>query len=289
MKQQTHQLFAQLCENVLAEASTTMDLIQGQPGGQQIVKFLHSQQGLSHDQNYVKAPKISWSELKDSYRGAWVILKYPKGVGAIKQSGGSYEAAASTGQEPETFRDSRGGNILDFLKSRLGGNPTAMYVGKEAGKTKELKQKRASLQAPSKNSITNPEGLVEKFRPLWVKAATAAIADVKGIVSTMVKNDAFDKASHKISLLQHLTRALDDLETGETKTPDAFKEAVNQAILLAASHYYPEQTGNITRSYRGFNAERSEGQELLLKDIANGDTSKIGTILAFFKRSLISR
>jgi hypothetical protein len=105
----------------------------------------------------------------------------------------------------------------------------------------------------------------------------------------MIKNDSFDKASHKLNLLQHLTKALDDLETGETKTPDAFREAVNQAILLAASHYYPEQTGNITKSYRGFSAERSEGQYLLLKDIASGDTSKIGTILAFFKRSLISK
>jgi hypothetical protein len=289
MKQQTHQLFAQLCESVLAEASTTMDLIQGAAGGQQIVKFLHSKQGLAHDQNYVKAPKISWSELKDSYKGAWVILKYPKGTGAIKQRNGSYEAAASTGQEPETFQDSRGGNILDFLKQRLGGNPTAMYVGKEQGKVKDLKQKRKDLQTPSKASVVSPEGLVEKFRPLWVKAATAAIADIKGVVGTMIKNDSFDKASHKLNLLQHLTKALDDLETGEEKTPEAFREAVNQAILLAASHYYPEQTGNITKSYRGYNAERSEGQELLLKDIASGDTSKIGTILAFFKRSLISK
>lgn len=289
MKLQTHQLFAQLCESIVFEDSSTMNLIQGLPGGQQVVQFLHRKHQLSHDQNYVKTAKISWSELKDAYRGSWVIMKYPKGTGAIKQSGGNYEAIASTGDEPETFRDSRGGNILDFLKSRLGGNPTAMFVGKDNQSVKQKQQKRAAAQAPAKGTAATPEGLVEKFRPLWVRAATAAIADIKGMVGIMLKNDAFEKASNKLNHLQSLTKSIDDLESGDSKTPEVFRSAIQQAILLAASHYYPEQTGNITKNYSGFSSASSEGTQLLLKDISEGDTSKIGTILSFFKRSLISR
>jgi hypothetical protein len=59
---------------------------------------------------------------------------------------------------------------------------------------------------------------------------------------------------------------------------------------MAASHHYPEQTGAISRSgYRdGYNAQRSEGGSQLMKDIAGGDQKKLGTVLTFFKRSLIS-
>jgi hypothetical protein len=59
---------------------------------------------------------------------------------------------------------------------------------------------------------------------------------------------------------------------------------------MAASHHYPDKTGEITRGYRGgnYNAEYSEGPATLLKDISQGDTAKLGTVLAFFKRALIS-
>ena len=129
MKPQSYQLFSQMCESVVFEASTSMDIIRGLPGGAQVIQQLHREGNLGHEQAYKPIAKIAWSELKDSYRGAWVIMKYPNGVGAIKASGGStgsYTAAASTGGEVQTFSDSRGGNVLDFLKRTLGGNPQKM-------------------------------------------------------------------------------------------------------------------------------------------------------------------
>ena len=59
---------------------------------------------------------------------------------------------------------------------------------------------------------------------------------------------------------------------------------------MAASNYYPETTGNIERSRYGggLSAQFPEGPKQLLQDIANGDTAKLGTVLGFFKRSLIS-
>ena len=162
-----YKLFAQLCENIMFEDSSTMNLINGLPGGQQVVKYLHSQQGLGHAQDYKQIAKIAWSELKDAYRGAWVIMQYKNGVGAIKQLNGTYYAVASSGEAPVAFQDGRGGNVMDFLKGKLGGNPIKLWVGRETGTTKDLKQKRLkSKQELEKTTTISPEALATKFKPL---------------------------------------------------------------------------------------------------------------------------
>lgn len=289
MNLQTHQLFAQLCESVMFEASTTMDLIKGLPGGQEVVKYLHSNEKLSHAQSYRQIDKISWNDLKDSYRGSWVIMKYPRGVGAIKQTQGSYKALASNGGEVETFNDSRGGNIMDFLKEKLGGKPMAFYSGIDKGVVKDIQTKRAGQKKGAGGSATSIESLVIKFKPLWVRAATAAIADIKGMVGIMVKNDSFDKASTKLSQLRDLNNALTSLENEDGSVPNIFNKAVQTAVILTASHYYPDDTRDITRAYGGeYRAGSDVGVNKLLSDISGGDTKKLGTILSFFKRSLIS-
>ena len=202
MKLETYQIFAQLCESVVLEVSSSMDVLKSLPGGPQVVKFLHGERGLGHEQTYVPAGKISWSELKNNYKGTWVLMKYPKGTGAIKQTNNSYEAIASTGGDPVTFQNDRGGNILDFLKGQLGGNPKAIYVGKDTGATKDVKKQRQSRDAELKKvNQLSPDAIMTKFRPLWVKAITQAIADVKGMVATQIKNDAFEKAKKKLDFI----------------------------------------------------------------------------------------
>jgi hypothetical protein len=289
MNLQTHQLFAQLCESIVFEASTTMDLIKGLPGGQEVVKYLHQNEKLSHTQSYRQIDKISWNDLKDSYRGSWVIMKYPRGVGAIKQTQGSYKALASNGGEVETFNDSRGGNIMDFLKEKLGGKPMAFYSGIDKGVVKDIQTKRAGQKKGAGGSATSTSSLVIKFKPLWVRAATSAIADIKGMVIIMVKNDSFDKASTKLGQLRDLSNALTSLENEDGSVPNIFNKAVKTAVVLGASHYYPDETRDITRAYGGEYRPGSEaGVDKLLADISSGDTKKLGTILSFFKRSLIS-
>ena len=132
--------------------------------------------------------------------------------------------------------------------------------------------------------------MVQKFKPLWGKAINAAIADIKGHVANQIKNDAFEKARRKLDHIERLQNGAEQLEAGELNdTPDFIKHAVNTAVLMAAAHHYPEETGDITRSYsRNYSATNSEGPQKLLQDITNGDTAKLGTILSFFKRALIS-
>lgn len=290
MRLETHQLFAQLCEGILNEASTAMDLIKNTTGGKEVVQKLHRDLGLKHDFTFKEIPKILWSDLKDSYRGAWVIMAGQKGTAAIKAEGGntgSYIAVANGGGETRVVKDSRGGNVLDFIKGEIG-KPVKFYTAQNTRDVADIRDTRASRRQ-GKDTTINQETLVAKFKPLWIKAMTASIADIKGHVANMIKNDAFEKAKRKLEYIESLQNGLEALEAGESDAPHYIKAAVNTAVLMAASHYYPEQTGEITRGYsRGYTSANSEGPRQLLQDISEGDTSKLGTILAFFKKALIS-
>ena len=287
MRLESYKIFAQLLEGYVDEASTSLDLISGNPGGKEVIIKLHKDMQLAHNQDYRQVDKISWSDLKGSYSGAWVIIKGAKGTGAIKASGDSYEAVASSGGETRSVRDSRGGNILDFLKGEIG-KLQKFYVGKGSRAVSDKKKKRADAQAGTSGEVT-VDTLTKKFKPLWVRAITAAIADIKGHIANQIKNDAFEKAEKKLSQVRNLQNAIDMLEAGDTDVPGSVSQAINTAVLMAASHHYPEQTGSISRGYsRGFSAQFSEGPQQLLKDISAGDQKKLGTVLGFFKRTLIS-
>jgi hypothetical protein len=288
MQAKSYQIFAQLLESYVDEASTSLSLISGNPGGNEVITKLHKEMKLAHDQDYRQVDKISWSELKDSYRGAWVIIQGAKGTGAIRARSGNYEAVASTGGEVRVIKDGRGGNVLDFLKGEIG-KLQKFYVGKNTSAVDDKQKKRADAQSGTSQEVTQ-DTLMRKFKPLWVRAVTAAIADIKGHIANQIKNDAFNKAEKKLSQVKNLQNALEALEAGNTTdVPGSIKSAINIAVLMAASHHYPEQTGSISRGYgSGYNAQRSEGAQQLLKDIANGDQKKLGTVLGFFKRALIT-
>lgn len=290
MRIETCQLFAQLLEGHINEVSTAMTLIANNPGGKEVVQKLHKDMQLAHNLGYSQIAKIAWSDLKGSYRGAWVIIQGTKGTGAIKAtSNGTYEAVASTGGETRSIKDGRGGNIIDFLKGEIG-KLQKFYVASNTTAVRDKQSKRADAKKGTDTTVTK-DTLIKKFKPLWVRAITAAIADIKGHVANQIKNDAFDKAKRKLEHISRLQNGLESLESATSDTPDFISSAVNSAVLMTASHYYPETTGNITRGRWGsgnLEAQFSEGPQQLLKDISSGDTKKLGTVLSFFKRSLIT-
>jgi len=291
MRKESLQEFAQLCETFIAEASTSMDLVRSKNGGPQVIKKLHSQ-GLSHEQSYQPIEKISWSELKGNYNNNWVIIVGDRGVGAIKASERDYEALASSGGDVLSKRDDRGGNILDFLKGNIGGL-RKFYVGRGSSDVKDKKKQRADLKKQADATTVTRKDIVKKFKPLWDKALEQAYADVKGMAVTMIKNDAFEKAKKKLSQLDYITNAREHIESGNTDFPEYVESAVQTAISMAAVYHYPELSGEIQTSrygYRssGYTTTNDEGPRKLLQDIANGDTAKLGSILAYFKRSLVS-
>jgi hypothetical protein len=290
MRPESMKLFAQLLETYIPEDSSASGVIGSITGGSEVVRKLHKEMGLAHDQQYQEIEKISWSVLKDSRNGAWVLIKGDKAAGAIKAKGGGYQSVAfdpATGQI-ETFENDRGGNNIDFLKSKIG-KLRAFYVGMDRGELSKKKKERAGRSAKPASGIVDKEVLVKRFRPLWLRSMTAAEADVKGMIATMIKNSAYNKAKRKMEQAEQLLSAIEKLETGSLEdTPEFVNSAVNVAIMMAAAHHYPEKTGEIRKDYRSYNAQFSEGPQQLLKDIAEGDTAKLGTILTFFKRSLVS-
>ncbi len=289
MKQKTYKDFALMCEGIVNEVSSTMDMVSTKIGGREVVKHLHSQMALSHEQKYSPVDKISWSQLKDNYRGSWVVIHGDKGTGAIKYEN-SYKAVASDGGEVKTFQSDRGGNIIDFLKGQIG-QLRKFYVGKELGSVSDIKRKRAAQQAEPDVKKVSTETLVKKFRPLWAKAIQAAVADIKGHVTNMIKNDAYEKAKKKLNQIEVLQNALESIEMGTlSDTPGFIKKSVNNAVIMAASFHYPEETGAVQRGRYGDAGLQAagDGVKKLLSDIEQGDTAKVGTILSFFKRTLIS-
>jgi hypothetical protein len=292
MKLKSCQIFAILCEGAILEVSSSMDLVKRFRGGPQIVSYLHKKAGLGHNQEYKQIDKISWNVLKDASKGAWVLMRYPRGIGAIRQTDGNYEALASQGQEPTTFKSGRGGNILDFLKGELGGNPISLYVGIDTGEVINKRTKRKSYTSKSKSSTFDYATLMVKFKPLWVKAIFAAKEDVRGMIGTMIKNGAHWKLDEKIKRWQSLENALDNLEGSNPsfETAGLIKRAVVDAVIFAAGYFYPNETGNISKPYRSssVNSEKSTGPQHILDDISKGDTKKLGAVLSFFKKRLIT-
>jgi hypothetical protein len=280
------QLFAKLCEGLVFEVSSTLNMVKGRPGGNEVIQKLHREYGLSHEQDYAPITKISWSELKDMSRGAWVIIDGANGVGAIKQQSGSYIALASKGGEVDVFNNDRGGNIIDFLKGKIGKLNT-YYQGRNTTAVKDKQKSRADAKAGATPGQVTTSVLMTKFKPMWEKAMVAAMADVKGMIGIMIQNDSFEKAERKLKIVQQLDSGLDKIRYGDI--PDIIEPAVKQAVALAASHYYPDETGEITKSYgSSWSSASQDGPRKLLADISNGDMKKMGTVLGFFKRALVT-
>jgi hypothetical protein len=170
MKLSTHRLFAQLCESVIAEASSSMPLVQQNPGGKEVIQTLHTGHHLAHDQKYNSVPQLSWSEIKGHYNGAWVIIIGTKGTAAIRSTGGTtgnYNIFASDGGEVQSTTKSNATETMAFLKNIIG-KPTQFYVGEKNDNIPHLKNVRKQRTASVATKIT-PEKLIEKFRQKLIK------------------------------------------------------------------------------------------------------------------------
>lgn len=309
MKPETCKLFATFCESILTESSATLDTLRGAPGAEDLIRHLHQNWDLAHDQGYREIPKIQWGQLKDwGNRTRWVVIHGSNGAAAIqivpRGAGSTYEVIVTdVDAEPSDDEDadysnkikqqrfSRGNETMAFIKQHIG-RPTKFFVGTEPSDLASKKSERRARNRVERNYV-DPDTLALRFKPLWNRALQAAIADMKGMVSTIIKNDGFSKAKKKLERLEYLhavaTRIAQNPPDG---IHDHILTAVRSAVAYAAMYHYPEETGGIEQAYgyqRGaYRASNREGVDLLLRDIADGDSKKLGTVLAFFKRSLIA-
>ena len=295
-----YERFSQLCEGIVTEASTAMAEFSG-PGAQEILKYLHTDQALGHDVNIKPVVRPKWADLGNN-KGSWFLISGNKGFAAAKYDAGSYRNSgtyqlfASTGvpdpEEGNMIYSNHAYNATDankFVKDHVGDTKKFYMVGSLY--SSELRSKRASNQPnDAKQRLIDKEILIKRFKPLFKKILIAARADVSGVVNSMIKNDAYDRAEKKIEHLKLLDRTLQNLEN-EENIPELLRDAVGNSLIMTARYYYPKQTGKINTVY-GYRSnalapESSDGVKQVLIDIQSGDRQKLSAVLAYLKRSLI--
>ena len=295
-----YERFSQLCEGIVTEASTAMAEFSG-PGAQEILKYLHTDQALGHDVNIKPVVRPKWADLGNN-KGSWFLISGNKGFAAAKYDAGSYRNSgtyqlfASTGvpdpEEGNMIYSNHAYNATDankFVKDHVGDTKKFYIVGSLY--SSELRSKRASNQPnDAKQRLIDKEILIKRFKPLFKKILIAARADVSGVVNSMIKNDAYDRAEKKIEHLKLLDRTLQNLEN-EEDIPELLRDAVGNSLIMTARYYYPKQTGKISTVY-GYRSnalapESSDGVKQVLIDIQSGDRQKLSAVLAYLKRSLI--
>jgi len=294
-----YKYFSQLCESIVTETSTAMAQFTG-PGAQEILKRLHSKEAFGHDVQPEPVVRPKWTDLKDK-PGTWLLITGNKGFGAVKflpssfrRGSGSYQIFVSNGKpDPDegnmvysTFAD----NVTDANSSLKGivGDAKKFYFV-DSAYSKQLNTKRVANK-PESYGKTTLNNLVNRFKPLFKKILVASKADINGVISSMVKNDAHHKVDKKIEQVKLLDQSIQKLDNGEIS--DLLLSAVNNSLILASRYYYPDMTGNIQSSYRyrsnnNLSAENSNGVSRILIDIGNGDREKLSAVLAYLKRSLI--
>ena len=126
----------------------------------------------------------------------------------------------------------------------------------------------------SPNTVTKDD-IVRKLKPLWLKGLIAAERDIQGIVNHLINNRAYERAKQKISLLNRLEIEQYELENDPNAVPSLVSKAVNEALTLAAHHFYPNG------DFEGLPSET------IVQDIGRGDTKKLVAVIGYFKLALL--
>lgn len=293
--------FSKLCESIVTEVSTAMAEFKG-PGAQEVLKYLHQSQAFGHDVDIRPLARPKWADLRSpDYADSWFLISGTKGFVAAKFAKGSYRNTgtfmifASNGTpDPEE------GNMVysttidsaveanNYVKSFIG-DAKKYYIAQSEYSTTLRSTRKANKPTEINDMHIVSNKLVQRFKPLFNKILVASRADVNGVISSMVKNDAHHRAEKKIEHLNLIDRSIDELQDGQIS--DFLKDAVGNSLMMTARYYYPDKTGNISSSYGyrnyAYSSESSEGVKQVLKDIQSGDRQKLSAVLAYLKRSLI--
>lgn len=311
MKQKSINIFVNLLESIVAESSTALDLTRRLPGANVLIPYMHQHLGLPHDQWYDEFKKLSWSEIKSKNRWGpkslnWVIVKGDNGVGAISATEHYNAIAVDSDGDVVNKMSDRGGDVLDWLKQYIG-RIQIFYVGQDRGEVKKKKAERKAQKPVPAEQYTDIHNfmylLMRKFKPLWIRALEQAQADIKGFMGSQLKSNAYEKANKKLARLQLLDASLRAIDDGQDPSEqkdryndpfEIMRTALHNAILMTAHHYYPDKTGGFRDRARSYGRSsihmltNPDAIKHIFDDIRDGDTKKLGTLLAFFKKGLIS-
>lgn len=254
-----------------------------------LIRYLHKNTRLPHDlgrymelkQNF-KFGDIKKEADYNSRKNFWLIIVGQAGSACvIPTKNGNWKMIVSTLDEgilENTY--TRISTAIEWATNNFIGNILFRFQGEGPfAKTRLL---------PKKQDEPTIQDIYNRLQPLIDKIIDQAIADVRGMVITQLKNDAFEKAGAKIEKLNKLSSMKDQM------TPMRVKQTfldyyLKGAIMMTASHFYPEQTGTITtnRNYT-YQSTKITGVDKIYSDIGKGDMKKIAAILYYLKRELVA-
>jgi hypothetical protein len=290
----TYKLFEKLCRQALTEWSTVNHLIKQYPSGKQLMRELHKKYNLPHNLEFREVEKILWRDLSSEIGLAICIGKNRDAAAIYSGSRDSYRAIAVVNGEIKHFDDERGGNVKDWVESHIG-KVKRIFVAKETAEHRSKKYNRQKLANIVKHSETiSTDKLLKKFSPILRTSIEQVKADVKGMLSSAIKSDAYSKVEKKIEKLKKLEHALAHIENNnfeDRNLKHMLEKAINYAITMSAKHFYPDDT-EIEKSYGGQIAairyyDRPNGVDKLLNDISLGESKKVSSVLGFFKKGLL--
>lgn len=305
--------YPQSASQLLLEDSTLLQSpVAKNVGGELLIKYLHRRGSLAHDQSYkaIRPRDITWSTIREHIVNSWVFFTGDQGTAAVRTGGPQkndrldYQVVIFTGDEdPENpvnhpnmgkkFTSSN--EMLSFVKTHIG-KVTGMYYGTDPASRREKKSKRSEYWKQETTPTVDRHILLMQFKPLIQKSVTAALANVKGHLVDNIKNDSFNNATALLLNAKNLKELLDHLDyfqhEYDISQSNLLSRSMDAALVFAASHYYPEQTGRIERRGYGYNKtynpQNVAGIQKILQDISQGNKEKVGTILYYFKRALVT-
>jgi len=292
---QSYKYFAMLCESlILNEDSTTISVLGKQnPNIIPLIKYAHKNLKLPHDiSGPTRVEKFDWQYIKQRTSGwrptgssHWLFIVGKTGVGLVIPESGNWKAYAKS-NDGDQVNHKVTHKISDALS----------LIRDSAGTLKEFYQ-TVGTAVPEKPKYLAPEdtpvsveALMKKFSPVIGRSTQKAIADLRGMVITQIKNDAYDKVEKRIKKLNMLTNMYDKIQGGDkldSSTNEYLKTMLVYAIQTTAEHFYPsgEDLGGHNLSRMGLN--RGNALQVTL-DIARGDNSKLSMVLYYFRRELVA-
>ncbi len=312
MQQKVLTTLVSLFESLVLEDSAMLNQFRG-TSAEDLILALHKAGKLSHNAEAVKSKDLNakqlialFQKLSDSNTTNMVLLvKGPVAIAVhVTKSDDKFIKLDAKGKLKSSGLMGGYYNYTDRLKAKLqteiGLTGLDVYVIKQPSTYVTSVRRKRAKAAPSGISVATfkspddfAKSLVTKFKPLWIRSMEAAKADIKGYVNLQIKNGAYNLIEPKIKRLAELDEALTDLEFDPTKqTVELISHAISAAISMAAYHYYPDKAGRLSRDWnrstRKYTVSTNKSAvEQLFNDIAAGDMTKLGTILAFFKRNLV--
>lgn len=319
--------FARLVEALVAEASTGINRVRGNPGGEELLRQLHKTVPLAHDVDWKPITKIVWSHIKSKWKhgGGFILLLGRDGTGVVYADpyagNGVYRLWASNGSPPQErvapgvyadgdgkvnhVSDARydsGGQSIELIRKVIG-PVRSMLLGQLAhveplAKREKRKQDRdaSPIMAPRTVKSYNDakqaaDRLLDRLRPIWDKAVVQAIADMKGYLTHQIKNDAYHKVEGRLRRLQQMDSLLRTMRADPSSTDgaDSLRRILYNAIDLAVSYHFPQTPNDwqISRDYHHYRDQMPDGYRDLLNGIYSGNTRYISTVLYFFKKGLL--